>query len=137
MEFDQALCAEKPVDRLSKGSSADHTDIIGGLLMNPEQVKKFFKQTISTIYSANFGLAGLEKAVVATNVPCRWENRVEYLLDQAEQQIVSRAVAFLGPDVPVSEGSIVVFEGKEYNVIQVEVAVDGEGSAIFKKIWVN
>lgn len=105
--------------------------------MDPELVRRFFRQTIDEIRSVQFGVSGPTSTTVASNVACRWEEKTEYLLDKAEQQVVSRATAYVGPETPVEVDYEVVYQGKVYTVIKVAAEVDGDGFLIFKQIWVN
>lgn len=106
-------------------------------------VSGLLNQEITAISSvARDGYGRITKTALYTEVPCRWQERYQMVMDRTGVEVVSRIQAWIpdeidGEILDVDEQSIITFGGRDYTVISTENRYNIMGEREYIKLFLK
>lgn len=93
-------------------------------------VSGLLNQTIDSIYSTTKdGYGDLTRTLVYSDIPCRWQEKVNHVVGIKGEIVESRVDVWIEPSYTISESYEVVKSSEIYKVIAKEIRYDLSGNA--------
>ena len=99
-------------------------------------VAGLLNQTISSIYSTTKnGYGDVTRTELYTDVPCRWQEKVNRVINPKGEIVESRIDVWLLPSYTVNEDYEVVKSSATYKVVAKEIRYDLAGNADHLRLY--